>query len=57
MLCYVHVEMLAQGPGWGSFGLDTGVSTTTLGMSALGSVVTTGSQNLCCFHQEDRNKA
>ena len=46
MLRYVHVVMLAQGTGWGSFGLDTRVSTTTPGMSALGSVVTTWSQDL-----------
>ena len=40
-LSYVHVEMLAQGLGWGSSGLDTRVSTTTLGVSAMGYVVTT----------------
>ncbi|KAK0142302.1 hypothetical protein N1851_020036 [Merluccius polli] len=37
--------MLVQEPGW-EFGRDTGVSTPTLAMSATGSLVTTGSQDL-----------
>ena len=36
---------MAQEPGW-EFGQDTGVSTPTLAMSATGSLVTTGSQDL-----------
>ena len=47
MFCCVHLATLGQEPGWGSFGLDTRVSTSTLGMSALGSVVTTVRQDLC----------
>ena len=37
--------MLVQEPGW-EFGQDTGVSTTTLVISAMGSLVTKGSQDL-----------
>ena len=37
--------MMVQEPGW-EFGRDTGVSTPTLAMSATGSLVTTGSQDL-----------
>ena len=36
---------MVQEPGW-EFGRDTGVSTPTLAMSATGSLVTTGSQDL-----------
>ena len=37
--------MVVQEPGW-EFGRDTGVSTPTLAMSATGSLMTTGSQDL-----------
>ena len=39
------MAMMVQEPGW-EFGRDTAVSTPTFAMSAMGSKVTTGSQDL-----------